>query len=505
LDQREGASRRILELGILRQGIATTLLFVTTGLCGAAPSCAQDVAAAIPAATTQTVAPLTPSAPPAEATEAPAAAAPVATTPGASAPAPAIDASDKPNPEDADGIAATVNDEAISDYELRQRVALFVATSGLNPSPEDMKRIRAQILAKMEDEKIQLQEAVKKNITVSPVEVDKTVNQLLAQNHMTLDQLRVILTQAGASELALRSQITAQIAWQKTVQQEYSDRVSISQAQVDAEVQRYADGASRPHFLVNEIFLPVSSPDQDANVLKDAQNIEKQIKDGAQFQAVAHQFSQNPAAAQGGSIGWVHEGQLAPELNGVLVQLKPGDVTSPIRAAGGYYLLNLQARQEPMGTKIATPATAASADGTLPLARLLLPLGTNPTKEIIQSAMNAAGQIHQGFAGCAQLKTLADKMKGSVYMDLGNMNTADLSPDIQKALAQTPPGETTMPLQSDAGVELIARCDKRVEIQTAYQMPTREQVQEQLFDQQISALAQRYMRDLKRDADVEVR
>jgi peptidyl-prolyl cis-trans isomerase SurA len=420
--------------------------------------------------------------------------------------APTIDASDKPNPEDADAIVATVNDESITGYDLRQRVALFVATSGLNPSAEDMKRIRSQILGKMEDEHIQLQEAVKKNITVSPVEVDRTINQLLTQNHMTMDQLSTMLGQAGASVLALRSQITAQIAWQKTVQQEYSDRISISPAQVDAEVQRFADGANRPHFLVNEIFLPVSSPEQDANVLKDAENIEKQIQAGAQFQAMAHQFSQNPAAALGGSIGWVHEGQLSAELNSALVQMKSGDVTSPIRSAGGYYILNLQARQEPLGTKIDTPAAqTANPDGTLALSRLLLPLGPNPSKEIVQSAMQAAGQIHQAYAGCDRLKAIADKIRGSVFMDLGNMKPADLSPEIQQALAQTPPGETTVPLLSDAGVEVIARCDKRVEVQTAFQMPTRDQVESQLFDQQISALAQRYMRDLKRDADVETR
>ena len=419
---------------------------------------------------------------------------------------PTIDASAKPNVDDADGIAATVNDESITELELRQRVALFVATSGLQPNAEDMKRIRGQILDKMEDEKLQLQEAVKKHITVSPVEVDKNINGLLAQNHLTIEQLRIILTAAGASELALRSQITAQIAWQKTVQDEYSDRVNISPAQVDAEFQRYADGANKPHFLVGEIFLPVDNPDQDAEVLKNAQNIVGQIQAGAAFGAVAHQFSQNPAAAQGGAIGWVHEGQLAPELNAALMQMKPGELSSPIRSAGGYYILNLQARQEPLGTKIANvSATATNPDGTLPLSRLLLPLGASPSKEVIEAGMQAAGQIHQGFSGCDQLKALADKMKGSVYMDLGDMKISDLAPDIQKAIALTHPGETTMPVQSDAGVELIARCDKRVEVQTAYVVPTREQVEEQLFDQQISALAQRYMRDLKRDADVEVR
>ena len=52
---------------------------------------------------------------------------------------------------------------------------------------------------------------------------------------------------------------------------------------------------------------------------------------------------------------------------------------------------------------------------------------------------------------------------------------------------------------------MIARCDPRVEVRTAFTMPSRDDIQNQLFDQQISALARRYLRDIKRDADVEVR
>ena len=55
------------------------------------------------------------------------------------------------------------------------------------------------------------------------------------------------------------------------------------------------------------------------------------------------------------------------------------------------------------------------------------------------------------------------------------------------------------------GIELIGRCDKRIEIKTAYVMPTRQQVEDQLFQSQIAALARRYLRDLKRDANIQVR
>jgi peptidyl-prolyl cis-trans isomerase SurA len=490
----------------LKLRLAFTLLLASAGLFG--PAWAQDDApptagSAALNAPADADAPPTASMPPAPS---PAPAAAPADQQASLAPDSTIDASTTARPEDSDGIAATVNDESISDYELRQRIALYIATSGLHPSAEDMKRIRSQMLDRLEDEKIQLQEAVKNHITVSPVEVDKAVNGLLDQNHLTIQQLRNILTNAGASEVALRSQITAQLAWQKTVQDKYSDLVNISPAQVEAEVRRFADGASKPHFLVSEIFLPVTNPNQDAKVLQEAQSMNEQLKSGAQFSALAHQFSQNPAAAQGGSIGWVHEGQLSTELNNALVKMKPGEISPPIRGAGGYYILQLAQRMEPQGTKIEAPTTApTNADGSLPLARLLLPLGPSPAQDLVNQGMTAGNNIRNAFAGCDQLKALSEKMTGSVYVDLGNMKPTDLSPEIQKALEQTHPGEATAPILSEAGVEIIARCDQKVEVQTAYVPPTREQVQEILFDQQISALAQRYMRDLKRDADVEVR
>ena len=480
--------------------LALALLLASAGIFGAwaqddAPPTAGSAAAGAP------------DAPPAAAPAAPPAPQAPASQQAALAPVGAIDASTTPGTDDSDGIAATVNDESISDYELRQRMALFIATSGLRPSADDLKRIRGQTLDRLEDEKIQLQEAVKKHITVSPVEVDKAVNNLLDQNHITVEQLRTLLVNAGSSEATLRSQVTAQLAWQKTVQDEYADRVNVSQAQVDAEVQRYADGANKPHFLVSEIFLPVTKPELDAKVLQDAQNMEGQLQSGAQFTALAHQFSQNPAAAQGGSIGWVHEGQLPNELNDALLKMTQGQISPPVRAAGGYYILQLAARQEPAGTKIDTTAQNGNPDGSMPLVRFLMPVGTNSTKDDVENLMKFANGVRNSYAGCEKLKDLADKMKenGAVFMDLGNMKPGDLSPDIQKALAVTHSGEAAPPILSDAGVELIARCDARVEVQTAFVMPTRQQVESELFDTQISALAQRYMRDLKRDADVEVR
>ena len=411
-----------------------------------------------------------------------------------------------PDNADTDGIAATVGDVSISEYEVRQRMALFLATSGIQPNEEEKKRIRSQIIVQLENEKLELQEAIKKHISVSRGDVDKQIDRMLSQNHLTLAQLREVLSNAGASEEALRTQLTAQLAWQKTVSAEYADRIHITPSEVDAELNRFAQGADKPHYLVSEIFITVDNPDKDAEARKDAENVEEQLKSGGNFATVAHQFSQSPSAAAGGDIGWVYEGQLAPELNAALKKMKVHTVSPPIRSIGGYYILALRARQEPIGTKIAKhKEITVDPDTTLPLARLLLPLGPSPNKEMIATAMKLATNIRAGFSGCEMLANVPQKLRGAVFMNLGDMKVGDLSPEIQKALAATQSGDAAAPFLSEAGVELIARCDKKIPVQTAYKMPTRQQVEDQLFQEQISAMARRYMRDLRRGVDVEVR
>ncbi len=420
-----------------------------------------------------------------------------------------IDATADKNANDSNSIVATVNDESVSDFELRQRVALYLALNGFTQTqltPEQKTRIRNQILEQLEAEKVQLQEAQKKKITVSPLEVDKRINGMMQDNHFTMEQLRQNLTNAGASEEALRAQLTASIAWQKAVQDEYGDRVNITPDMIDAEMARYADGANKPHYHVLEIFLPVDNPELDPKVKKDAEEVLNQLKQGAPFPMVARQFSQHPSAATGGDMGWINEGQLAPELNSALAKLSVGAISEPIRSTGGYYVLALRERQEPLGTKIAdVPTGPTGPAGTLPLARLLFPVDPRAPKEQLEQIMKVAAQIQSHYAGCTQLDEIHKKMNGSVYMDLGDAKLAELSPQIQDAMKATKPGEAAEPFLSDAGVELIGRCDKRIEVKTAYVMPSRTQVEDQLFNSQIAALARRYLRDLKRDANIQVR
>ena len=97
------------------------------------------------------------------------------------------------------GVAAIVNDYVISDYDLNQRVALFIATSGVRPTPESLAQIRTQVLRSVEDEVLQLQEAARHKITVSKAEVDRALQNISNDNKIPMDQLLGTVTNAGVT------------------------------------------------------------------------------------------------------------------------------------------------------------------------------------------------------------------------------------------------------------------------------------------------------------------
>ncbi len=415
-----------------------------------------------------------------------------------------VDETPTPTPR-GDGVAAIVNDTVISQFDLRQRMALFLATSGVRPNAQQEKKIREQVLKQLETERLQLLEAQKAKITVSSAEVDRAISSILQDNHLTMDHLTQMLSQAGVYMATFREQIAAQIAWSKTVQARYAGDVHVSQSDIDSELARLRADADKPRYRVSEIFQAVDTPEQDTKVDADMNELETQLRMGAPFEAVARQFSQNPSAAEGGDLGWIQAGQLQPALDAVLTKMNSGDISEPVRAAGGYYILKLQAREVPAGTKLPEQPKDQYPPGVLPLARVLLPIGPKPPKELLDQAMRAANMIRSNIQGCTNLQQLVGQMRGAVYMNLGTMHLSDLSQQMQQSLANTKGGGVTEPFHSEAGVELIVRCDAAAPAVTTYKIPSREEIEQQLFEEQMTVLARRYMRDLRRDADIETR
>jgi len=242
-----------------------------------------------------------------------------------------------------EGIVAIVNDVPITASDLSDRMKLMIVSSGLPNTPEIQDRLKNQILNMLVEESLQWQEAKNMNLTVTPEEIESGFATIAQQNNMTAEQFRSVLQRSGIPVRTLRDQVRAQMAWGKVVQRRIRPQIDVGDSDVEERMRMMEANLGKTQYRVAEIFLPVDSPSQDGEVLALAQRLVREIAEKrAPFPQVANQFSQGAAAARGGDLDWVFEGQLPDPLNEIVASMKEGDLSEPARSLSGYHILLLR-------------------------------------------------------------------------------------------------------------------------------------------------------------------
>ena len=71
----------------------------------------------------------------------------------------------------------------------------------------------------------------------------------------------------------------------------------------------------------------------------------ERIRNGVKFEELARLFSQDGSATKGGDLGWLYQGDTVPEFERVMDQLKPGELSEPVRSPFGYHLIQVLERR----------------------------------------------------------------------------------------------------------------------------------------------------------------
>lgn len=241
-----------------------------------------------------------------------------------------------------EGIAAVVNSDVITVSDVNDRMRLIIASSGLPDNEEIRAKMKNQILNMLTDEALQNQEARSAGVEVTQQEVDAGFATIAQQNNMSPEQFKAMLTRGRINIKTLESQIRSQIGWGKMVQAKIRPQITVTDSDIDERERMLQTSIGKTQYAVAEIFLPVDSAQNDGEVKALAERLTGEILKGAPFQQVASQFSQGAAAARGGDLGWIQEGQLADPLNKLLPTMKQGDVSDPVRSLTGYHIIFLR-------------------------------------------------------------------------------------------------------------------------------------------------------------------
>ncbi len=395
-----------------------------------------------------------------------------------------------------ESVAAVVNDEIISTYDLAQRMRLVIATSGVQPTEQNLPQFQREALVGLVDERLQMHELhrvekeQKMSLIADDQEVDEEIAAMGKENNLGFEQFKAQLAAQGIGIDTLRAQIRAQTSWSRWIRGRYGSRLRIGEDQIKAMQERISSAAAKPQYQISEVFLDANRVGGMEVAVNGANQLVTQMQQGAPFSAVARQFSASATAASGGDVGWISSGEIAPEVEAAVAEMRPGQLSKPIPVRDGVYIIYLRDKRSGSDATVVNLKQAAVA------------LAENAPQDQIDAASAKLMALRAKVTGCGDLEAQAAKTPGVVAGDLGEAEIKDLAPSFRDAAQNLQPGQVSQPIRTAAGLHLLAVCGKRSGGQEAM---SHDQIENRLYGQQLSMIARRYMRDLRNSATVETR
>ncbi len=385
-----------------------------------------------------------------------------------------------------DGVMASVNDQVISHSDVRNRMRWMMLRFAEPPKDEKiLLELQSQALESLIDEKVQSSEFHKlvKDAKFSKEEIDEAVADVARQYRMSPEQFALALGQAGIPMQHIRDMEEASIAWSNLIRGRYYKTVRVSDLRVDDMLHRLKASLDKPQYRLAEIFL--YAPDQASRDMakERAATIIENVKKGADFSALAEQFSAAPSASAGGDLNWLSPGDMRPEVaEAVLKAPAPPIVLAPIESEGGIYIIALTGKREP-----SDPTKSTILDMEQFIAR---GEGSTAKLEALKAKAPTCGDLTKAMAA----------VEGVTRTPMKNVGISQIAPQYRAPLEGLTANQSTGIIDTaDGGKMVFFVCGTR---SGDADLPSREEIKDRLFNQELALVAERYLRDLKREATV---
>ena len=400
-----------------------------------------------------------------------------------------------------DYIIAVVNQELVTAVEVELRIARGVdeaKRSGARLPPEA--EIRRQAVESLIEERVIVTYARDSGMKVDELEVDRAVQNVAAQNQLTLDQLRERLRREGIDYPRLRASLRDQIMVERLREREVLQRIRITDGDVDKFLEQQRASVSADIELnIAQILVSVPEGASESDVAARRARADQalaRVKAGEAFDAVAREMSEDGNRQKGGEIGLRPSSRLPDPFVEMVRGLQPGQVApAPLRTGAGFHLLKLLERKDAAAIRI-----------TQTRARHIL-LRTSAQLSAETASRRLADYRRQIESGERKFEDVAKQFSedGSAAQggDLGWTAPGVMVPEFEEAMDKLQPGGLSPPVVSRFGVHLIQVLERRQVALDAKQV--REQARNVLREQKFDDAYAEWAKDLRARAYIEMR
>lgn len=399
-----------------------------------------------------------------------------------------------------DRVAVIVDQGVILDSEVAELVSEVKADAAANGQdlPSD-KALRTQAIERLILKSLQVQMAQRMGIRVSDPQLDQTINNIAANQGITISFLREELLRQGISYDVYRENVREEMIMGEVRRANVRRRVFVTPQEIAnlLEVMEQ-QGAEQAEYELGHILIGFPADQSDAGVAEARERAGKVLdllKNGSDFARIAIAASSGSEALDGGSMGWMNINAM-PTLFADSVQGKrKNDLIGPIRSGAGFHILKI------LDTRGIEIVEVEEVNSRHILIQPSIILSEERAQEMLKEFKE---QVLAGDADFAELAKEHSADPGSALRggELGWSDPNIYVPEFKQALANLTPGEYSDPVRTTHGWHLIQLIERRVD--DATEQRKEDKAYQLLFNRKFAEESENWLREMRDTAYIEL-
>jgi peptidyl-prolyl cis-trans isomerase SurA len=351
-----------------------------------------------------------------------------------------------------DRIAAIVNDGLVLKSELdlqMDSVTKRLVEQKIELPSQSV--LRQQVLDRLIVQEIQMQHAKRVGLTISDEQLNSALQEIAVRNKIPFDQLPTALQAQGIDYKLYRESMRKELTLSTLRQRDVIAHINVTPHELEQYLARQQSAASNDEFNVSHILLSLpaaATPQQLEEISHKAQDLSARASKGENFGELAIANSNSQTALDGGQLGWRKGAQLPQFILDLVVKMKPGDVSEPVRTPSGYHIVKLNERRSGEAQVIINQIHVRHI--------LMKPNELDDDETVRQKLAKLRERIQKGedFAGIAST-TSEDPGSAPDGGDLGWTGPGSFVPEFDKAIADLKENEITEPFKTRYGWHIV--------------------------------------------------
>jgi peptidyl-prolyl cis-trans isomerase SurA len=351
-----------------------------------------------------------------------------------------------------DRIAAIVNDGLVLKSELDDQMASV--QKRLQEQKVELPSqsvLQQQVLDRLVLQEIQMQRAKHVGLTITDEQLNGALQEIAARNKIPFDQLPTALAAQGVDYKLYRESMRKELTLSTLRQRDVIAHINVSPHELDQYLAREQNAAANDEFNVSHILLSLpaaATPQQLDEISHKAQDVAARAGKGEDFGQLAISNSNSQTALDGGQLGWRKGAQLPQFILDLVVKMKPGEVSAPVRTPSGYHIVKLNERRSGEAPVIINQLHVRHI--------LMKPNELDDDATVREKLAKLRERILNGedFAGIASTSS-EDPGSAPDGGDLGWSGPGTFVPEFDKAIADLKPNEISEPFKTRYGWHIV--------------------------------------------------